>query len=104
MLTSMSSLRDAQTLKLFWESMGARFGLRDDGALDLIYTGSLLHDPAAKRDVMVFISDYCRELHALVVTNGDEMAISRFEFVARERLRGRFHDDRRSRCTRSTSS
>ena len=86
--------------------MGARFSLRDDGTLDLMYSGSLLRDPAAKRDVMVFISDYCRELHALVICDGDDLAIGRFESVQWDRHHlGRYHEGvRRRRCTRSTSS
>lgn len=93
MLHVMSSLHDTQVLKVFWEAMGATFSLKEDGALDVTYSGSLMTDPAAKRDLGKFLLEYARDLHALVLSNGDELAIGRFEFVQQERRLGRYQED-----------
>lgn len=92
MLTAMSSLRDAQTLKEFWENLGAIFAHREDGTLDISYSGSLLFDENAKRDLAAFVADNRRALHALVICQ-DDLAIGRFEFVQQERQRGRYRED-----------
>ena len=84
-------LQDTQLRKRFWEDLGARFELSNSGAFDVTFVG----DNRAKRDLYKFIADHTRDLQALVVADGDQQAINRFESVQWSRDHGRFTEETR---------
>ena len=88
-----STLYETQAQKEQWENLGAVFSLRQDGSLDLRYTGSLMYDVNSKAELGAWLSDHVRDLHALVIADGNQLAIGRFAYLEWELDRGRYAQD-----------
>ncbi len=88
-----ATLRDVQVRKEFWEGLGAKFGLACNGALDVSYSRSLTFDESAKGELAAFVDESRRQLHALVIVDGDPESLRRFESVQWERDHGHYTED-----------
>lgn len=89
----LAMLHETQMRKEFWERLGATFSLSASGAFDVTYSGSMMFDSRAKRDLGKFATEHRRELQALVLADGDPFVIKRFESVVWAREHGRFTDE-----------